>query len=305
LARFAIVVSLALGAATPALAQRSTPAPTPAPATPAREGEGAAPENLDAARAARQHFERGLAHFQARAFREAIQEFELAAALVPSADLWFNIARAHEELNDYGLAAEHYRRYLRDRVDPPDREQVERLIRSLDERAVAAREAARHAPTTGTIRVQSDVDGAAIELDAAEVGETPLVLPVSMTPGDHRVDLTREGYVPFRSSVQVRAGSTTTAYATMTPETRYRALRGKKRWTWVLVGLAGASLATSLGFGGRAIRLKNDGDFDGARQAGTRSDYLMGAGLALGITATIVFFIEGRSVGTERVTMTP
>src|SRR5690606_9604956 len=58
---------------------------------------GASPENLEATQRAREHFMAGVEHFSAHRYREAIRAFSLAAQLVPSADLWFNIARAHEE----------------------------------------------------------------------------------------------------------------------------------------------------------------------------------------------------------------
>ncbi len=96
-------------------------APGPSGAsTDASHTETSVTQSAATARKAQQHFEQGLHQFEAHHFREAIEEFELAANLVPSADLWFNIARAHEELNEYDEAIQYYQRYLRDRVDPPD-----------------------------------------------------------------------------------------------------------------------------------------------------------------------------------------
>ena len=80
---------------------------------PDEPGDGTvASQDADVARRAREEFEQGFAHFEARRFREAIHSFQVAAQLVPSADLWFNIARAHEELGEWEQAIEHYRRYL-------------------------------------------------------------------------------------------------------------------------------------------------------------------------------------------------
>ncbi len=81
--------------------------------------EGASPEDPQAAQRARERFQAGMEHFEAHRYRDAIHEFELAASLVPSADIWFNIARAWEELREFEPAIEYYQRYLRDRVDPP------------------------------------------------------------------------------------------------------------------------------------------------------------------------------------------
>ena len=172
--------------------------------SPAEPGEGQAddtqPEDLQATQRARQNFLAGIEHFRAHRYRDAIQSFQVAAQLVPSADLWFNIARSHEELSEYELAIEHYQRYLRDRVDPPDREQVEAHIESLRERAEAARAAAQSAPTEGTLRLSANRDGSEVQLDGASAGQTPWDQPRDVTPGRHRLAVLREGYVPFATT---------------------------------------------------------------------------------------------------------
>jgi len=273
------------------------------------------PENAESAAQAREHFRAGMEHFEGRRFREAIHQFELAAAIVPSADLWFNIARGHEELAEHEAAIEHYRRYLRDRVDPPDRAQVEQRIEALEEQAEAARLARQRAPTTGTLRLRSNVEGAAIQVDEREIGETPVVAPLSLGAGSHELDLRSDGYVPFRARVRVDAGVTTAAYADLVPETRFRAIRGRRIFTWIVGGLALAGLGTSIGFGAKARSLTNDaqshydggdveqGDavWDDAQRWGTRSDYVLGGAIVLALGSVLLYFIEGRSVGTERI----
>ena len=64
-------------------------------------------------------------HYRARRYREALRELELSVAEVPSAEVWFDIGRAHEQLGEYALAIDSYRRYLRDRVDAPDAQRSE------------------------------------------------------------------------------------------------------------------------------------------------------------------------------------
>jgi len=79
-----------------------------------------------------------VAHYEAERFSEAIHSFQVAASLIPSADLWFNIARCHEQLArarnsaaDYEQAIAYYRRYLTDRVDPPDRAAIEAAAEAM------------------------------------------------------------------------------------------------------------------------------------------------------------------------------
>ena len=265
------------------------------------EAGGAAPENAEATRQAREHFEAGMAHFDGRRFREAIREFELASQLVPSADLWFNIARAHEELSEYDPAIEQYRRYLRDRVDPPDRERVESRIHALEERAEAARAARRTAPTTGTLRVRASVDGASVSLDGNEIGRSPIEMPLSLSPGGHRLAVHQGGYVPFESEVQIQPGVTTAAYADLEPAIEFQADRATPIFAWIVGGLSVVSLGASTFFGIRAAGRASDGDYPGAQDTALTSDRLLGAGIGLAVTALVLYFIESRSVGTERV----
>lgn len=262
---------------------------------------GSSPENVEATQRARQHFMAGVEHFSAHRYRDAIRSFSLAAQLVPSADLWFNIARSHEELSEYEEAIEHYQRYLRDRVDPPDRADIERHVEELRARAEREREARRTQPTTGTLRLTANRDGARIELDDEEAGTAPWAEPREVAPGRHRLVVLREGYIPFRSEVSVEAGVPTAAYADLTPETRFRAIQADRIFTWIAWGLGVASLGVSIGLGVEAA--SRQADLPSAREWAAYSDGLLGAALGLGVVGLILWFVEGRSVGTERVTV--
>jgi tetratricopeptide (TPR) repeat protein len=261
------------------------------------------PENPEAAQQARAHYRRGMQHFEQRAFRAAIREFELAAKAVPSADLWYNIARAHEELSEYEPAIKYYRRYLRDKVDPPDRKDVEEHIAQLQERLKARREAEQK-PDTGTLRIEAKPEGAAIRVDGDRVGRAPLRIPLNLSPGKHQLVVSREGYAPFRAAVRVEPGVTTGAYADLQPATRYRSVRGDRIWSWVVGGLAVGALGTSLGLGIKAGREQDDNLRD-AREWSTYSDYALGAGMGLGVAAAVLWFLEGRAVDSKRISGPP
>ena len=292
-ARLAILLA-ASAIAVPAVA-RAQDAEVPTP-----PDETAAAQDADAAQRARLEFEAGMAHFQARRFRDAIHSFQVVAELVPSADLWFNIARAHEELGEWDLAIEHYRRYLRDRVDPPDRAQIEQHITLLTERAEAARTARATAPTSGSLSVRVDVEGATVRLDERDVGTSPLADELTLDAGSHELLVTREGYLPFRSQIGVEAGLRTAAYIDLQPETRFRAIAGDRIFTWVAFVLAGGALGTSIGLGVEAG--SRQGDLASAREWGGYSDALLGAAIGLGALGLVLWFVEGRAVGTETIT---
>ncbi len=275
---------------------------------------GETPENPEAAREAREHFQQGLEHFQAREYRDAVHEFQTAAALVPSADLWFNIARAYEELSEYEPAIENYRKYLHDRVDPPDRERIEQHITELEEQLEAARQARRTTATTGTLRVTTNVEGAKIRVDGRDVGESPLTAPLTVRPGDHQLEVEADGYSTFRAVVHVEIGMDMTAHAEMPPGTSYTAVRGSRLFTWIAAGLGGAALVTSIVLGVVANNQTNDAlalpedsmemqaALDDARGTALASDVMLGVTVGMAVVAVVLYFIEGRAVGTERST---
>ncbi|MFT5430963.1 MAG: tetratricopeptide (TPR) repeat protein [Myxococcota bacterium] len=257
------------------------------------------PEDRSAVDQAREHYRTGMSRFDAHDYRSAIAEFHLAARLVPSADLWFNIARAHEEMGELAPAVEHYQLYLRDRVDPPDRQAIQARIASLQRRAEEAREAAERAPTTGTLRLSSNLEGARILLDGQEIGHSPLTAPMELSPGRHELALEHDGYLPFRSTVRLEAGLTTAAYADLQPATGYRAVRGRRIWTWITGGLAVAGGAAAIGVGAhaRGLRDENLGD---ARRWARYSDIALGSAVVMALTSVILYFVEGRAIETER-----
>jgi TonB family protein len=63
----------------------------------------------------------------------------------------------------------------------------------------------RSAPVTGTADIVSNPPGAAVAVDGARGGQTP-VADLKLRAGSHKVELTKEGYEPWEGSVSVEAG---------------------------------------------------------------------------------------------------
>jgi serine/threonine-protein kinase len=63
----------------------------------------------------------------------------------------------------------------------------------------------RPAPTLGSAEIVSNPPGASVTVDGAPVGKTPLP-EVKLRPGNHKVELSKEGYEPYSGSVAVQAG---------------------------------------------------------------------------------------------------
>jgi tetratricopeptide (TPR) repeat protein len=81
---------------------------------------------------ARLHFERGEKLYALTRFSEAIDEYQKAFDASPLPDLLFNIGQCYRNLGDYDSAIFSYRKYLTLAQDPPNRAQVEQLIRELE-----------------------------------------------------------------------------------------------------------------------------------------------------------------------------
>jgi iron complex outermembrane receptor protein len=75
---------------------------------------------------ARRHFQTGMGFIGAGRYQEGIKELQQAYQLAPHPVVLYNIGRAYFDLRQYDPAIEYLVRYLTS--DPPDRDQVERLV---------------------------------------------------------------------------------------------------------------------------------------------------------------------------------
>jgi outer membrane receptor for ferrienterochelin and colicin len=92
----------------------------------------------DARTEARGHFKRGMDAIAKGQYDEGISELEKAYAILPHPNVLFNIGRAYNELGELEKAVEWYRKYLD--TNPPDKEEVGNLVKSLEARIKAKQE---------------------------------------------------------------------------------------------------------------------------------------------------------------------
>ena len=286
-------------------AQEATTPPTDAATAPQQSAEDA--------RRAREEFRAAVEHYEAARYLEAIHSFQVAGSLVPSADLWFNIGSAYEqiarsrgEVSDYELAISNYRRYLTERVDPPDRAAVEANIAVLQERLESVRTALHTRVTTGELRVRSTFEGAAVNVDAEPIGTTPLEIEQQLPAGTHRVDAAREGYLPYVAQIGIERGLGATATISLEPARTHRAIHGDPVLAWVAWGLSALSIGGAIGVGVHAQSLVpamyNEEALSDARTFGSFSDVLLGSAVGFATIGVVLYFIESNAVGmvTER-----
>jgi tetratricopeptide (TPR) repeat protein len=306
------LVALVGGEARAQAPQSPEPATAPSASAPdASTEETVGAQGVESARQARDEFRAGVAHYQAGRYVEAIHSFQIAVSIIPSADLWFNIARAYEqlarsrgEISDWEQAIVHYRRYLTERVDPPDRAAVEATLLVLGERLDEARASLLTVATTGTLRVRAPQPGAVVAIDGEPVGETPLERDLQLSPGRHRVEASRDGDLPFLAEVAIEVGLPVTTPIELVPGRTHRSIRQSPVFAWVAWGLAAASLGTSVGLGVHAVSLVPEtfdatrDQYSEARTWSATADAMLAATAGLTVLGVALFFVEGRAVET-------
>ncbi|HET6337684.1 MAG TPA: hypothetical protein VFG30_30870 [Polyangiales bacterium] len=245
---------------------------------------------------ARMHFLLGMQFFEVRAFRDAIREFELATTIAPSADVWFNIGRAREELGEDQQAREAFERYLRDRVDAPDAEAVRARLRMIQQRIATGQRPMEPTSGTGSLRIHLTPvasTSSLVTLDGKTLRDSLRLQPVILPAGLHRLEVTRAGFVPFRAEVSIEPGMLTAAHPRLDPLTEAPSTRSQARsWTWVTLGVAGAgALATGILGGVAAERLSDDRVAD-ARDWARRADVALAGTAVCALAAAILYFVE-------------
>lgn len=91
-----------------------------------------AADSGDALQEAKDHYDRGMAHYELGEFAAAVEEFKLAYARSQAPGLLFNLAQASRLNKDYEQAVHFYRAYLRVRPDAANRDDCEKRIAELE-----------------------------------------------------------------------------------------------------------------------------------------------------------------------------
>jgi tetratricopeptide (TPR) repeat protein len=234
----------------------------------------------DDAAQARAAFQAGQARYRAGRFAEALEAFSAAQALRPHPSVTFNLARCHDRLGNLARALRAYREYLRLVPRAPDVPQVlaaiARLERTLAEKGLQQ------------LTVLTQPPGAAVRLDGASLGLSPVTTEVGVGP--HTLELTLAGHQPGKRSVvlspasglEVTVDLSPLALAAVLPEPppppppqespvvtptaapedaptvsppslvtqpESPAPTRQRTWTWAVAGAAGAFLATGVTLG--------------------------------------------------------
>jgi hypothetical protein len=164
-------------------------------------------------RLAAEQFELAAAAEKRGDLRGAVVAYQRAYAIVPHADVLYNLARLFEKLGDWSAAAEHYRRYLDEGGDAADRREVEGRIAALRTRAGVGRPIAGE--PGGELVIQSNVPGAEVLVDGETVGVTPLQRPAAA--GRRTVTVTHPGFEATTMEVDLPSGGVRVVRADLRP----------------------------------------------------------------------------------------
>jgi tetratricopeptide (TPR) repeat protein len=169
----------------------------------------AKPEDPDVVQA-KQHYRRGLAHFNLKEYDLAIGQFEKAYRLHPDSVFLYNLGQSHRLAEHHDQALHFYRAYLRAEPRAANKRDVEGRIGEL-EKVIAAKQAIARPPD-----------------NTISPGEKPAVTPAPAEAPPAAVTIEA-------APVATRTGERTPLY--------------KKWWLWTIVGVVvvGASVGAGVG----------------------------------------------------------
>jgi hypothetical protein len=244
---------------------------------------------------AKQVFARAKQLFEERNYVDAIKAFEEAYRLKPHYFVQCSIARCHENINAFIKAAERYRRCLQEgAAETPVGDRVRRSLAKVESKIA-------------WVTVRSPGEGGMIYVDGREVDRAPGKIPLD--PGDHVVEVRREGARPARASLTLEIGGSKTV--TLVPEPlpqepvdrpeRPRPAPRRKglhpAWFWTSAALTAAFTATFVALGVQSYKLRSEYEDDPTEEGYNSfierrrlTNVFVGLAAAAAASGTVLFF---------------
>jgi hypothetical protein len=216
---------------------------------------------------ARQRFREGVAHYDRQDYEKARLAFLQAYLLKPHPAVLLNLAQSELRAGRHAEAADHFAQYIRGNPTAP----------AMDH-AKAGFDEARQKVTE--LNVQVNAPGAAITVDGADVGRSPLPNAVYLTPGRHSV-VARKGTASADKVLDAVAGRR--EYITLEMQEGYAAPPPVA----AAAAPAGAEPGTDTGGQGKSF-------FEWVGSSPAVVATVTVAGLALGTSAVLAGFANNR-----------
>lgn len=244
--------------------------------------------SLASAQDARELFQQGSTAYENGDYPAAIEAWDAAYALDPRPLLQYNLAQAHERLNNLEAAVEAYQGFIEGAGADPRVAQARARMLSLQERLAA----------TG-ILVRGGPEGAVLLVDGEDRGRLPRPDALRLSPGSHRVVVQAEGFADFTSTVAVNAGQTLELDVEMGSggSGASRSSGGVSPVGIGVLAAGGALIVAGAVTGGLAVsaagsaEFNDDGDADSARSLALATDVLIPLGVVAAGTGVVLMFV--------------
>jgi hypothetical protein len=148
---------------------------------------------------ARAEFDRGVSLYAAENYQGALEAFQEAFRLSPHPTVRVNMANCYDHLSKPIEAIFHFERYLSESgrsAAAAQRREVEAALRALRARV-------------GEVNLRVSPDGATVIIDDGDSRRAPILEPVRLAAGTHRIETRLAGFRTDRRSVDVTGGGTT------------------------------------------------------------------------------------------------
>ncbi|MDP3278037.1 MAG: hypothetical protein Q8Q09_22820 [Deltaproteobacteria bacterium] len=287
----------------------------------------------DLATVAQQRFLNGLAHFDARRFDAALEDFRGSYAIRSSPNSRLYIARALRELGRMTEAVTEFETTVQEA-----REHAQSDPRYRETQTAATQELAGIEPRVGRLRILlvTPPEGASVQIAQRVIPVAALALPIAMDPGEHTVVVSSPGVPAQSQQVTIVAAGTHALrfeFAPLViappvllpaPERDYRVLpwlaqgHGPVRvlaFAALGVGLVGTLASVGLGAAAQgqysALQARCSNTvcplaeapvIDSGRTLQTAANAMLVVGL-VGLAAGVTLSIVGPRMGTERATV--
>lgn len=174
-------------------------AETAAPATPSTAPAASAPGNGQDVEKARTHFQQGVQFYNNGDFKLSLIEFRRSYELSGNYRILYNIGQVNQQLGNYTKALAALEQYLKEgggELVDDRRAEVVATVAALQKRVAH-------------IRLVTNIDKPELLIDGFPAESSSMGAPITVDPGDHRVDVSKPGYQATGTIVTLAAGDNT------------------------------------------------------------------------------------------------
>jgi tetratricopeptide (TPR) repeat protein len=166
-----------------------------------------AQETDSAKEEAKKSFLVGVDHFAVENYPAALSAFEKSYEILPNPNVLYNIGMCQRALFDFAASIHTLREYLEKKgegVPGDEREQIEKILADMEK-------------SVGFLEILVNEDGAAVTIDAGTAGLSPLPGPVMLNPGEHVVEVEKDGFIARKQTVTLKGGGKETLEIELEP----------------------------------------------------------------------------------------